>query len=179
MGRIQHGRYRPGHQGRRCSQASLYDCFGSKEELVRSYLSQKHAARSARITEGLKKFSTPQSRLLGVFDILNDSIQHPGFRGCAVTKAGLEAPDDSSIRALCENSRIWLRDLFVDLAAEAGAADPKTLGRQLSMLYDGAAVAAQLDGNKSAAADARQAAKALLDVSAVKAGTAERRSRRA
>src|SRR5690242_14005097 len=51
------------------AKASLYDCFGSKEELIRSYLSARHESRQRRITEGLARFSTPREKLLGVFDI--------------------------------------------------------------------------------------------------------------
>src|SRR5882724_10614918 len=50
------------------AKASLYDCFGSKEELVRAYLAQRQEVRDARITEKLKKYGTPRERLLGVFD---------------------------------------------------------------------------------------------------------------
>jgi hypothetical protein len=36
--------------------------------------------------------------------------------------------------------RAWFRALLRDLAAEAGAADPDGLARQLHLLYDGMAV---------------------------------------
>ncbi|MDB6107950.1 MAG: TetR family transcriptional regulator, partial [Gammaproteobacteria bacterium] len=35
------------------AKASLYDCFGSKDELVRSYLQARSEARQARINERL------------------------------------------------------------------------------------------------------------------------------
>src|SRR3569833_4167950 len=54
------------------AKASLYDCFGSKEELIRSYLSARHESRQKRITEGLKRFATPREKLLGVFVIQNE-----------------------------------------------------------------------------------------------------------
>ena len=51
-----------------------------------------------------------------------------------------------------------------DLGAEAGASDPKGLGRQLTLLYDGAAVAARMDQDRRDAASAmRSAVVALLD----------------
>ncbi len=54
--------------------------------------------------------------------------------------------------------------MFTDLAKAAGARDPKGLGRQLALLYDGAAVAARMDEDRHAAASAmRGAVGALLD----------------
>ena len=44
--------------------ASLYDTFGSKEELTRAYLAARHEARQARMTEGLAKLTTPRERLI-------------------------------------------------------------------------------------------------------------------
>jgi AcrR family transcriptional regulator len=146
------------------AKASLYDCFGSKEELIRSYLLARKEARKARLTEGLAKYGTPRERLLGVFDILGKQIADPTFRGCAFVKAGAEAPTGSSIRGVCEDSRQWMRELFVGLAKDAGATDPKALAQQLVMLYDGASISAQMDRNVKAAAAARAVAAAMLDV---------------
>jgi hypothetical protein len=60
--------------------------------------------------------------------------------------------------------RAWLWALFTDLAEAAGARDAKQVGRQLFLLYDGAAVAARMDEDRGAAAKAvRSAVEALLD----------------
>jgi hypothetical protein len=57
-----------------------------------------------------------------------------------------------------------VRGLRTDLARAAGAARPEALAVQLSLVYDGATVAADLDGDPAAAADAaRRAAEALVD----------------
>src|SRR3954463_188802 len=64
------------------AKASLYDCFGSKEELIRSYLNARHESRQQRITEGLKRFTTPRARLLGVFDVQSETFRAQNFRGC-------------------------------------------------------------------------------------------------
>jgi hypothetical protein len=66
--------------------------------------------------------------------------------------------------------------VFTDLAKAAGANKPKELGRQLALLYDGAAVAARLDTDRSGAADAaRSGAIALIDAAiAAKAQPATR-----
>jgi hypothetical protein len=60
--------------------------------------------------------------------------------------------------------RAWLLSLFTELAEGAGALEANQLGRRLLMLYDGAAVAARMDPDRDAAAQAMHSAVvALLD----------------
>jgi len=154
------------------AKASLYDCFGSKEELVRSYLHERHEARQARINNGLLRFKTPRERLLGVFDLLAQLVAESNFRGCAFVKADAQAKADSSVRAVLDESRAWMRDLFATLAREAGASDPQALALQLVILYDGAIVSVQMDHDPAAVAAARAMAASLLDA-AVAAAAAQ------
>src|SRR6202043_101484 len=44
------------------AKASLYNTFGSKDELVRAYLETRHARVAARITSYLERYSTPRER---------------------------------------------------------------------------------------------------------------------
>src|ERR1700677_1169875 len=50
------------------AKASLYDCFGSKEELIRSYLQQRHEARQLRMHDRLGRQPPPNEKKLSVFD---------------------------------------------------------------------------------------------------------------
>ena len=145
------------------AKASLYDCFGSKEELIRSYLVARHEARQARMKEKLARYSTPRERLLGVFDVMGELFKESNFRGCAFVRASAEVRPGSSVKTVCDDSRAWLRSLFTDLAKDAGAARPERLAQQLVLLYDGASVSAQMDRDASAAAAARAVAAVMLD----------------
>lgn len=149
------------------AKASLYSLFGSKDELIRAYLEQRHATRRQRIEEGLARFDSPRARLLGLFDVLGEIYSRPGSRGCAFINAGVEAPPGGVIDRATGAYRGWLRDLFVDLAREAGAADPAGLGAQLMLLYDGTSVSARLADGAEAAQAARAAAAALLEAAGV------------
>ena len=60
-------------------------------------------------------------------------------------------------------TRAWLRGLFIELARDAGAADPDRLGGQLVVLYDGGTVGASMDADLGAVKTARAMAEALLD----------------
>ena len=146
------------------TKASLYNIFGSKDELVRAYLEQHFRERQRRIARILAKYNTPRERLLGVFAEIEGALASPAFQGCRFIRATAEALPGEASEIVAEEYRAWLRSIFTDLAEAVGASDPKQFGRQLFLLYDGAAVAARMDKDRGSAAKAvRSAVVALLD----------------
>jgi AcrR family transcriptional regulator len=144
------------------AKASLYNTFGSKDELVKAYLEGRHATQAARINRFVERYDSPRDRLLGVFEAQGEYFAQPGFHGCAFNAATAESPSEVVTRAADDN-RSWIRGLLTSLAREAGAPDPETLGRQLHIVYDGATQSARLDRDPAVASAARAAAAALLD----------------
>ena len=145
------------------AKGSLYYNFGGKDDLVRTYLHNRHEKWAARIDEELAAATTPSGKILGVFDALAALFGQPGFRGCAFINAGAQAPAGSAEELATKDFRTWLHELFTDLAGATGYANADKLAAQLVMLYDGANISAQLDHNPSVAAAARDAAEDLLD----------------
>jgi AcrR family transcriptional regulator len=146
------------------AKASLYSCFGSKEELVRAYLEGRHEIRRKRLLAGLESFGNPRDRLLGVFDVLAELTATPSFRGCAFYNASAESvAPGGAIEQVSNANRAWTRGLFTELARDAGVTDPPGLADQLMILYDGASVGARMDRRPGAAALARTVATGLLD----------------
>jgi len=144
------------------AKASLYNTFGSKDELVRAYLEERHAVVLQRIDRYLQRYDTPRDRLLGVFEAQGEMFARPGYRGCAFASASAESPGEAVSQAT-DSYRAAVRDLLTGLAREAGAPDPEMLGQQLHLLYDGASLSARMDRDPSASAASRAAAEALLD----------------
>ncbi|WP_436524397.1 TetR/AcrR family transcriptional regulator [Actinoplanes sp. HUAS TT8] len=144
------------------AKASLYSCFGSKDGLVRAYLQNRHQERRARLQRHIDKHTDPRDRLLAIFDSLAESAAKPGFRGCAFYNAGAESDPNGVVAEESEANRAWTRSTLVDLAREAGAADPVALAAQLVILYDGATVGARQDPGPAAAHAARAMAATLL-----------------
>src|SRR6266436_2975404 len=65
------------------AKASLYNTFGSKEELVRAYLRGRHSQTRERMARELEaRYRTPRERLAGVFEVQGQVFVEPGFRGC-------------------------------------------------------------------------------------------------
>jgi AcrR family transcriptional regulator len=144
------------------AKASLYDCFGSKDELIRAYLESRNAARQARIEERIARYDTPEQKILGIFDMLGEMAAQPDFRGCAFVRAGADGNASEKVKGACAQSRQFLLGQFTSLARAAGATDPELLGQQLVLLYDGASIAAHLDRNHNAGALARELAARIL-----------------
>ena len=145
------------------AKGSLYNTFGSKENLVRAYLESRHAATSAGLWRAVERHSDPRQRLLAVFDAQAELFAEPTFRGCAFVTASAEAPDGGAIAQAADDYRREVRGIFIELARDAGASDPAVLGRQLQLLYDGSGLSARMDRDPNAAAAAKAAAEVLLD----------------
>ncbi|WP_326559925.1 TetR/AcrR family transcriptional regulator [Micromonospora sp. NBC_01796] len=145
------------------AKATLYNAFGSKDELIRAYLLGRLARRQERVARRLVGVDSPRDRILAVFDALTDAFNQPGFRGCAFVNASAEVTPGGKVSEACATSRGWTRSTFREFATEAGVADPDRLAEQLVLLYDGASIAAQLDGNAGAGAAARIVAETLVD----------------
>jgi AcrR family transcriptional regulator len=145
------------------AKASLYNTFGSKEELVKAYLQSRHARTTERLNAAVDRHTDPVERLLAVFDAQGETFAEPDFRGCAFISASAEAPAGGLIERAADDYRHDVRALLIRLAREAGAHDPATVAHQLHLLYDGAGINAWMDHDPSAAVAARAAAAALLD----------------
>jgi AcrR family transcriptional regulator len=146
------------------AKASLYNLFGSKEELVAAYLASRHDGTAARLTEAVNRFGDPRQRILAVFDAQALQFEQTDFNGCAFVAASTEAPAGGLVEHAANEFRAWIRQMFIDLAEQAGASDPSNLGRQLHLLYDGAGLAARMDRcDPAIAPSARDAAQKLLD----------------
>jgi AcrR family transcriptional regulator len=150
------------------AKASLYNVFGSKEELVAAYLESRHEGTATRLSAAMEKIQDPREKIFAVFDAQAKQFRDPNFHGCAFVSASAEAPVGGLVEQATTEFRAWIRNTFAELAKELGAAHPSTLARQLHLIYDGALLAADLDRNEpSVARSAREAVEALLNASSV------------
>lgn len=144
------------------AKASLYNTFGSKDELVRAYLESRGAATTGRLSAAVSRHTDPRKRLLAVFDAQAELFKQPGYNGCAFASATSEAHGEG-VQEAADGYRGWVRSLLTELVRDAGVKDAKTLARQLHLVYDGAGLSARMDHDPAAAKAARAAAEALLD----------------
>ncbi|MFD7441255.1 TetR/AcrR family transcriptional regulator [Streptomyces sp. NPDC059909] len=158
---------------------TLYDRFGSKEQLVVEYL----AARDERWREFLSERlaaaagDPPEGRVLAVFDASRDWSARHCTRGCGMVNAHAEIGDPRHpAYGIITGQKAWMLALFIGLARDSvpsvpsapGGAGPSApdraeqLGRALMLLHEGALVAYGLGVFDDPLGAARDQARALL-----------------
>lgn len=153
------------------AKSTIYDYFGSKDDVVAAYLAHRSSQWRAHLQVVLDATDpTPRAQLRAVFGALGRWFAEPGFRGCPFINAVAELPDPSHPAVpVAAQHRAWVLELLTQIAREAGARDPEPLGRQFALLYDASMTTAQATGSAQAAIDAAAAADTLL-VAEISAG---------
>lgn len=147
------------------SPRTFYVHFPTKNALVEEYLrrfeSEKPITAEAELERG---DLTPAQRLLAIFAPVE--VESPTvFRGCPFHNAVVEGAGElPEVANLAQRHKQDFRDRLVATAAEAGAADPEGLGRQLAVISEGANALAASCNDTQVFTDAQRAAMTLLDV---------------
>jgi AcrR family transcriptional regulator len=143
------------------SKRTLYQHFPSKTAVVEEYLRAIQQGVGDPIQPGPDADKQePRARLLALFD--NRPPEGP-LRGCPFHNAAVEAaeamPEVQDI--VHTHKRNYINGL-TKLAKQAGAANPKLLGNQLAVLYEGAAALSTSLNDRTPWAHARKAAQILI-----------------
>jgi AcrR family transcriptional regulator len=143
------------------AKASLYQHFGSKDQLVASYLERRTVDARANI-EGYLAGTPPSQRALRFFDWVVEWAESEDFRGCPLQHTVSELTDRAHpARAVAHGQREWFAERFREWTLAAGVKDPKATARALMVLFDGAVAGSEVDGPQRAS-DARWLARKLL-----------------
>ncbi|MGB6208457.1 TetR/AcrR family transcriptional regulator [Mycobacterium sp.] len=141
------------------SKRTLYQHFPSKTAMVEEYLrSIEH--RVANPVDAADQ--TPRERLLAVFQA--PTVPSGPLRGCPFHNAAVEAAGAMpGVQEIVRANKRGFTSQLVELAKQAGAADPQLLGSELGVLYEGAAALATSLDDPSPWTQARAAAQTLID----------------
>ncbi|WP_059014100.1 TetR/AcrR family transcriptional regulator [Mycobacterium sp. M26] len=143
------------------SKRTLYQHFPSKEAVVEEYL----RGIQDRVGDPISPTPadtgrTPRARLLALFD---RSLPPGRIRGCPFHNAAVEAGTIPEVQDIVRNHKHDFIDGLANLAQQAGAANPRLLGWQLAVLYEGAASLSTSLDDPAGWDYARKAAQALID----------------
>lgn len=143
---------------------TLYDRFGSKDNLIAAYLQRRdetwHAFLDAQMVK--RRATEPEQIILALFAALTDWVaEHE--RGCGFINAAAElAESDHPAMPVIVGQKRWMRDEFAAQARRAGLRRPAELADRLLLLHEGALVTHQVAAMPQATRTAHRAARDLL-----------------
>ncbi|RFU84838.1 TetR/AcrR family transcriptional regulator [Streptomyces triticagri] len=150
---------------------TLYDRFGSKEQLVVEYLADRDERWRAFLTRWLEELEARDAepdaaaRILAVFDASRAWTAEHSTKGCSMVNAHAEISDPSHpAHPIITGQKRWMLDLFTRLAGEVDQGRAEELGRSLMLLHEGALVAHGLQIFDDPVAEAGRRARELLHV---------------
>jgi AcrR family transcriptional regulator len=146
------------------SKRTLYQQFGSKEQLVAEALGARgEEVLSWYLGPGDDTDLPPRQEILAVFGRLSDLMTDDSFRGCPFINTVTELADPRHpARAVAVACKERVREHFRSQAGRGGAENPPWLASQLLALFDGAIVATVM-GNPLPPDALQAAAGTLLD----------------
>lgn len=144
---------------------TLYRWFPSKDLLIEEVMKYRAGQWIGWFETAVsKRGNTPKERLLATFDVLREWYASPNFRGCPFINAVLEIADAShKAHQVSINLRESIRQIIMQLAAEAGVQNPDFFSHQYLLLIGGASLMATIEQSPEGATFAQTALSVLID----------------
>jgi AcrR family transcriptional regulator len=145
------------------AKATFYSHFRRKDDLVLSYLDNVDRTWFGALREAARNAGDdPADQLVGMYDALASACRRDGYHGCAFINTAAESDTGSDVHRRTVEHKHLVLTWVTDLARRAGARDPESLARQLTLLLDGGLAAGVLDADPTAPAAATAAARVLV-----------------
>lgn len=144
---------------------TLYNYFPSKDDLVLAFLRKRDEDFTDWFVEQLNsKAEHPKDKILAIFDVIEDWMSIPSFRGCAFINAAAEFPvEGNPVHQLSAEFYDKFTIFISNLAAECGIVTSESLAAQITLLVEGAIVSEQMKRRAGASRHARQVAEILIE----------------
>lgn len=148
------------------SKTAFYKHFESKDDLMLAVMRHQDQWLRDHFRSMVNELggSKPRSRLLALFDAVDQIVRLDEFRGCFFVNVAMEfpLPHDPAHIAAAANKQA-MHEIVVQLAREADADYPEKLAKELMLLMEGAYVTRHVTGDENAVGTARDAAEVLID----------------
>jgi len=143
---------------------SLYRSFDSKDDLVAKCLESYAAEGMAEIDARIEAAGPlPLARLRALLAHYAEEMAEPGFRGCPMSNAAVEFPEEGHPgRLVVESCKTALRERIVGLTRALPADDPDALADGLILLIEGAFSAHHVFGSQGPANAFTRSAERLI-----------------
>lgn len=148
------------------SKTAFYKHFACKDDLILAALDQQGRWLQDRFRALLREQGgpTPLGQLRALLDVVGTIINTDDYRGCIFVNVAMEFPlqHEPAHVAAAENKRN-VEDIVFELAAGAGAPQPRQLARELCLIMEGAYVTRQVTGDNQRIEVARRVANLVID----------------
>ncbi|MBK0095855.1 TetR/AcrR family transcriptional regulator [Erwinia sp. S63] len=143
---------------------SIYRHFANKEDVASAALTERDERWMQWFRTESDKGKTPQERILNMFTVLKSWFESDGFRGCAfINTAGEVGDPEDPVRQIARMHKQKLLDYALELTEQLNVEHPEDLARQLLILLEGAITMSYVMGDGSAADNAQDIAKLMLE----------------
>ena len=149
------------------TKTTFYNHFDSKETLVVEVMKWRNGLWPAHLRQTLRKRAgmRPRAQLMALFDVLDEVWGSDGYHGCLFIRAAAEFPlPHDPVHVVAQTFLRQLTLAIRELAAFAGARNPKALSRELVVLMAGCYAQSQMDDPADAAQIGKRLARRILKV---------------
>jgi AcrR family transcriptional regulator len=147
------------------SKTAFYKHFECKEDLVLAALELKNRWLQDTFQEMVRQRggNTPAGQLRALLDVVDEIIDADEYQGCIFVNVAMEypLPHEPAHVAAAQHKRA-IEDIVHDVAARAGASEPRKLARELCLIMEGAYVTRQVTGDRQTIEVARHIAHLVI-----------------
>lgn len=147
------------------SKTAFYKHFECKEDLMLAALDDHNGLmlETFRSMARERGGPTPIGQLQALLDVVEHFIESDDFQGCIFVNVAMEfpLPHEPAHIAAAKNKQA-IEEMVYGLAVEAGAADPRSLAKELCLIMEGAYVTRHVTGNKQTVEIARRVASLVI-----------------
>lgn len=146
------------------AKATFYRHYRSKDALVVAFLDERRERWTVQFVEAQarERGTTPDERLLAIFDIFDEWFRFPDFEGCAFINVLLEMRPEHEAGSASIDHLAQIRDIVRRFAEEAELDDADEFARDWHILMKGSIIAA-MEGDADAARRAKRMGSALIE----------------
>ncbi len=148
------------------TKTTFYNHFESKDELMLAVLQKHDRWWRDTFQQKLRELGgdRPRDQLAAVPDVLDWMFESDEFNGCIFVNVSVQFPmlHDPAHQAAASHKQS-MEDILREIAGYAGAADPKALAKEMSLVMEGAYVTRQVTGDRKASETARSLTNLLLE----------------
>ncbi|MGD6818273.1 TetR/AcrR family transcriptional regulator [Metabacillus sp. 113a] len=144
---------------------TLYDRFGSKEQLIVAYLKKRDDLWTHHLNSYLNRIPDhePVQKIMMIFEALESWLAKNSQRGCAFVNALAELTEPSHPgRTYIIEKKKQLKQLFIRYLDELGLTNAIQTGEKLFILHEGITVAYSMGLAPNGAAPAIETAKHII-----------------